>query len=671
MHSPKTVSRRARLTPSGYASTRANRFARKLLSFLLVGATLNASPSVAVKSGRNLADLSIEELLNETVTSVSRREQKLGDAAAAVFLISNEDLRRSGATTLPDALRGVPGLDVASVNSRESAVSARGFNGVFSTKLLVLVDGRVVYTPLFAGVLWDLQQTPLEDVDRIEVIRGPGATVWGANAVNGVINVVSRSAKDTLGGWVYGGGGDLHEQMAGLRYGAQVGKNTYYRVFGTYQSNGDQPYANGLSANDQWKGRHGGFRVDHYPDADSQFTWQADATGIDFDRGASDGYNYNTLARWTRRLSDRASIEVQAYYDVTAHNEAARVNARFNTTDFTAQHTFGLGARNNVIWGVGYRSIRTRIRQTNPGIQVRRSQIDLELYNAFLQDEIRLIPDKLTLTGGVKLEHNDYTGYEVQPSVRLVFKPNSRQTLWGAFSRAVRTPDEVEGKDAFGVTLGGPFVGPGGGLYIPTATGNIHPRSETLCAYEVGYRIQASKRVSVDLAGFYNDYTHLITYGDVQRFIPGVPVGIAENPAANLFSGHSYGGEASVTAAASSRVRVTAGYSYIVQHLDGPMTASLQQLQTPPRHQATLRGSFDFSKTASVDAQLRYVGSFETVKAYVTADLRLSYRPTERLELALVGQNLFDNQHPEQGISAVTNVSEVPRSFYGKLTLRF
>lgn len=671
MSSPKIVCRRSGLKPSSYASSRASRLARALLSLLLVGSHLNASPNIATKSGRSLGDLSIEELLNETVTSVSRREQKLGDAAAAVYLISNDDLRRSGATTIPDALRIVPGLNVASVNSRESAVSARGFNGVFSTKLLVLVDGRVVYTPLFAGVLWDLQQTPLEDVDRIEVIRGPGATVWGANAVNGVINIVSRSAKDTVGGWVYGGGGDLTEQMAGLRYGAQVGKNTYYRIFGSYQSTGDHPYANGLSANDQWKGSHGGFRIDHYPDADSQFTWQADGTGIDFDRGASDGYNYNTLARWTRRLSDRGSLEVQAYYDVTAHNEAARVNARFNTADFTAQHTFGVGARHNVIWGVGYRSIRSRIRQTNPGIQVRRSQINLELYNAFLQDEIRLVPDKLILTAGVKLEHNDYTGYEVQPSLRLVYKPSSRQTLWSAFSRAVRTPDEVEGKDAFGVTLGAPFVGPGGGLYLPTATGNIHPRSEVLCAYEVGYRIQASKQVSVDLAGFYNEYTHLITYGGVQRFIPGVPVGIAETPAANLFSGHSYGGEASITASASSRLRVTAGYSYIVQQLSGPATASLQQLQTPPRHQATLRGSFDFSKAVSADAQLRYVGAFETVNSYVTADVRLSYRPTERLELALVGQNLFDNQHPEQGISAVTNVSEVPRSFYGKLTIRF
>jgi len=672
MYSVKTVStRRSGRAVSSRATRYAHRSARALLSVLLTIATLNAGTDAAVRPSRNLGDLSIEELLNETVTSVSRHEQKLADAAAAVFVVSNDDIRRSGATTIPDALRWVPGMDVASVNSRESAVSARGFNGVYSTKLLVMVDGRVVYTPLFAGVLWDLEQTPLEDVDRIEVIRGPGAAVWGANAVNGVINVATRSAKDTQGGWLYGGGGDLYESMAGLRYGGQVGTSTYYRVFASYQSNGDHPFANGQSANDQWRGRHAGFRVDHYPDADTQLTWQADGTDIDFDRGASDGYNGNTLVRWTRRLSDRASLEVQAYYDRTAHNEAARVNARFNTTDFTVQHNFGLGSRHDVIWGVGYRAISSKILQTNPAIQVRHGMIDLHLYSAFVQDEFHLVPEKLTLTSGVKLEHNDYTGYEVQPSLRLVFKPSARQTFWSAVSRAVRTPDEVEGKDAFGVTLGAPIAGPGGGLYLPTATGNIHPRAEVLWAYEVGYRIQATKKVSFDFAGFYNQYSRLITFGDVQHFIPGTPVGIAEVPAANLFQGHSYGGEASVTIAPSAILRLTAGYSYMIQGLNGPATASRELLVAPPRHQATLRVSYDFNKKLSVDAQVRYVSALESVPEYVTGDLHVSYRVNDHLEFSLVGQNLFDPQHPEQGLSSVTKVAEAPRSFYGKVTLRF
>lgn len=648
-----------------------NKASRALL-FTLTSASFLASPSRGEPSPReDYGDLSLEELLNETVTSVSRHEQKLADAPAAASVLSNDAIRRSGATSIPDALRLVPGLNVAAVNSRESAISARGYNGVFSTKLLVLVDGRAVYTPLFAGVLWDLQQTPLEDVDRIEVIRGPGATVWGANAVNGVINIVSRSARDTQGGWVYAGGGNIDQEMAGVRYGGKVGENTYYRVFGTHQSNSDFRTASGASGEDSWRAQHGGFRVDHYSDVNTQLTWQADATRVKFYNGESKGNNLNTLGRWTRRLTDDSSVEVQAYYDRTSHNEIARAHARFNTTDVNLQHNFRLGTRNDLTWGLGYRYISTTIRQTNPIVQVRHGNIKQQLYSAFVQDELHLVPDKLTLTGGVKFEHNDYTGEEIQPSARLVFKPAANQTVWSAVSRAVRTPDQVESMDAFGVTLGAPFVGPDGGLYLPTATGNANPRSEVLWAYEVGYRIQPSKNVSVDLATFYHDYSRLITYGDVQRFVPGAPVGIAETPAANLFDGHSYGGEASITVSPATMLRLTASYAYVVQKVNGPARASREQLQTPPRHQGTLRASYDLSRKVSTDGQVRYVGAVEGVRSYVALDLRLAYRPSERLELALVGQNLTDNRHPEQVAATLTKVSEVPRSFYGKLTFRF
>ena len=288
---------------------------------------------------RSLADLSLEELMNETVTSVSKREQKLSEAAAAITVLTNDDLRRSGATSIAESLRLVPGLNVATVNSHDWAISARGFNNVFSKNLLVLVDGRAVYSPLFAGVFWDLQQTMLEDVDRIEVIRGPGATVWGANAVNGVINIVTRSARETQGAFLYAGSGNVHELIAGAREGGRAGANTYYRVFGSYQHTDSDMLTNGQTANDAWWAKHGGFRFDHYPDANTQLTWQAEATDVTVNGQAVASHNLNTLARWTRQLGGRSNLELQAYYDHTYRDQSSQAEIRTDTFDVTAQYT--------------------------------------------------------------------------------------------------------------------------------------------------------------------------------------------------------------------------------------------------------------------------------------------------------------------------------------------
>ncbi|HEY8933204.1 MAG TPA: TonB-dependent receptor, partial [Rariglobus sp.] len=517
---------------------------------------------------RSFADLSLEELMNETVTSVSKKEQPLFDSATAISVLTNDDLRRSGATTIPDALRLVPGMDVGAVNSREFAVSARGFNSVFANKLLVLMDGRPVYTGLFGGVYWDLQQTPMEDVDRVEVIKGPGATVWGANAVNGVINVVTRSARDTQGGMIYGGGGDVHEEMGGVRYGGRLGENTYYRVFASYQSNDDYPLANGQSAGDSWLGRTAGFRIDHYPDPDAHLTWQADITDVRSD--ISDGYDVNTLGRWTRQLSDRSSIEVQAYYDRLYRDESARSAPLSDTFDLTAQHTFGAGDRHAVIWGGGYRFSDYQIGQTTPAITVRDGDFHLHLFSVFAQDEFKLVPDRLTLTTGIKIEHNDYTGFELQPGVRMVFKPAKNQTLWAAVSRAVRTPTALEGRDTFAIVTGPPVPGPGGGSYLPAIVGESDIQREVLWAYEMGYRFVPTSQVNVDLAVFYNDYSNLITFGETSRFVPGAPLGTLEIPWENSLSGHTYGGEAAVTVAPMKTWRLIAGYSLMFQQIHGP-----------------------------------------------------------------------------------------------------
>lgn len=637
--------------------------------FAIVAALLFAVRLDGAVTVTDLADLSIEQLMNESVTSVSKREQSLFDAAAAISVLSHDDIRRSGATSVAETLRLVPGMNVGQINSSQWAISARGFSGQYSNKLLVLVDGRAVYTPTLAGVYWDLQQTMLDDVDRIEVIRGPGGTLWGANAVNGVINIVSKSSRDTQGGLLYAGGGNVHLTSEGARYGGKIGENTYYRVFGSYQLSDafDQP--GGGSAMDGWQSESGGFRIDHYQGEDNHFTWQADGTLADLDDHTSDAYNANTLGRWTRELAERSSVEVQTYYDRTSRDEIARARAQVDTFDLTAQHTFGIGDRNDVIWGVGYRFIANHTEATTPLIQVRDGDLNLQLFSGFIQDEFKLIPDKVILTAGSKIEHNDFTGIEIQPSVRAVFKPTSNQTLWAALSRAVRTPNVVEDSDVFAVQVGGPLAGPGGN-YIPRVVGTANPEAEVLWAYELGYRVLPTERVSMDATLFYNDYDDLINFGSsVTRFVPGVPSGTAEIPLINAQSAKTYGGEASVSVEPINQWRLTASYSLLLQDFGGALPVGAM-VYDDPKQQAILRSAYDYQQ-AGLDAQLRFVDGMEGVPAYITADVRLSWRPRPDLELSLVGQNLFDSGHREANQFFGTTNGEVPRGFFGRITWRF
>lgn len=626
------------------------------------------SEARAAVSSVDLADLSIEQLMSEQVTSVSKREQSLVDSAAAISVLTNDDIRRSGATSVAETLRLVPGMNVGQINSSQWSISSRGFSGQYANKLLVMVDGRAVYTPTLAGVYWDLQQSMLQDVDRIEVIRGPGGTLWGANAVNGVISIESKSARDTQGGLFYAGGGDVHLTSEGVRYGGKIGENTYYRVFGSYQLSDSYEQPVGGSAMDRWYSESGGFRIDHYQGEDTHFTWQGDATAVDINEHASDGYNVNTLGRWTREFAERSSVEVQAYYDRTYRNEITRAAPTVDTFDITAQQTFGVGDRNDVIWGLGYRFIANETEQTTPAILVRDGDLDLQLFSAFIQDEFKVIPDKLTLTAGTKLEHNDFTGFEIQPSVRAVFKPTENQTLWAAISRAVRTPDILEDSDMFAVRIGEPIPG-AGGPYVPRIVGTANPDAEVLWAYEMGYRIQPEKRVNVDLALFYNDYDRLIDFGTTpDAFVPGVPEGTAEFPLMNLQSGHTYGGEASVTVEPVDQWRLSASYSLLLADIEGQPIGSPAMADT--QQQAILRSNYDFGK-ASIDAQIRAVDQEEAVDAYVTADVRLSYRPTDTLELSLVGQNLLDAGHQEATQFFGTTNGTVPRGFYARVTWKY
>jgi len=351
----------------------------------------------------------------------------------------------------------------------------------------------------------------------------------------------------------------------------------------------------------------------------------------------------------------------------------ALAEASVDTADLTFQQTAGLGERSNIIWGLGYRFTRTQLSKANsPAITIFDPNLALNLFSAFVQEEFAIVPDRVTFTLGTKIEHNDFTGIEVQPSARFVFKPAENQTVWAAVSRAVRTPSEVEGRKNFSVATGDPLVvGPDGGLYVPTTGGNPGVKSEVLWDYELGYRIQPNHRVSVDVAAFYNDYRRLLGW-QPGNFTPGVPVGTLTFAAANLFHGESYGGEAVLTVTANESWRLTASYSLLLMHAHGEPAGDAAEFgSNAPTHQAVLRSAYDFTRHASLDAQFRYVDSVLVVPAYITADLRWSYRPTANLELSLLGQNLLDRHHPEQASTIGAPTIEVPRGFSARILWRF
>lgn len=644
--------------------------ARARLSWVLGLAAAAPVMALAQVALHPFADMSLEELMNETVTSVSKREQRLFDSASAVYVISGEDIRRSGVVHIADAFRAVPGMNVASVNSYQWAVSVRGFNEVYNSKLLVLIDGRPVYNPLFSGVAWAVQQPFLEDLDRIEVIRGPGATIWGSNAVNGVINIVSLDARDTQGGLVFGGAGDVQESLGGVRYGGRINDTTFYRVFVSEQSRDGFLEPVGGTTPDDWKTLHGGFRLDHHPASDGQVTWQGDATR--FQNGDFVAHNFNTLVRLTREFGYGDGLEFQAFYDRFQARDLFPSDFEIDTFDVSFQRSLPLTERNALIWGAGYRHSQTRTWDETFPAAIRTDRITQHLASAFVQNDFSWIPDRLVLTTGIKLEHNDYTGWETQPSLRASFRATERQTVWASVSRAVRTPSQLEGGNAYSFTAGPPFVGPGGGTYVPTLVGDRNPAAETLLAYELGYRIQTSHRLSFDVAAFYNDYDELIAYGRIHEFDPGTPAGVATIPYVNASSARTAGAEISAVYDVGETLRFRGAYSYLHKQLD--ILAGYQQrdFRRAPRHQASLGARWDPVRRLSLDFQTRYIEDSAANPGYVTADARIAWRPGDRLELALVGLNLLEPRHREQAPEEfVTGIGEVPRSIHGKVTWHF
>ena len=626
-----------------------------------------------------LKQLNVEDLMNVEVTSVTRHPEKLIEAASAIQVITQEDIRRSGATSIPEALRLADNLQVAQKNSHDWAISARGFNTALANKLLVMIDGRTVYTPLYSGVFWDVQDYVLADIDRIEVISGPGGTLWGANAVNGVINIITKSAKDTQGLYVQAGGGSRPEDLADVRYGGTLNPDTQFRFYGKYFERGPEVLANGDSSSDAWRQGRGGFCVDSDASAIDKLTVQGDVyEGHENEQtgGTSDTSGENVLGRWSRRISDTSDLGLQTYVDRTYTSNPATpliVNGlefagpgifqdELTTYDVDFQHRLRIGTANSVVWGLGFRYSHDVVSNA-PSLAFLPPTLDRDLYSLFAQDEIALRPD-LSLTVGSKLERNDYTGFEVEPNVRLSWLLNSNQALWSAISRAVRTPSRID--QDFSEAAPPHFV---------ILEGGSDFKSESVVAYELGYRVQFDQQLSASVSSFFNHYNDI-------RSTTITPATLLPFFFANGLEGDTYGLEFTSNYQATDTWSLHAGYTLLKEHLHvkpGQIDINDALNETAdPQHQFSLRSSLNLPRHTEFDTALRWVDTLHTnngpvvgtVPSYFELDTHLAWHASDRLEFALVGQNLLHNRHPEYGFPEPSR-PEIERSAYGKFTWRY
>jgi iron complex outermembrane receptor protein len=605
--------------------------------------------------------LSLEELMEVEVTSVSRRPERQSQAPSAIQVVSGGDIRRFGATSIPEALRLASNLHVAQIDARGWAISARGFNGSTANKMLVMIDGRTVYTPLYSGVFWDAQDTLLADVDRIEVVSGPGGTLWGANAVNGVISVVSKPARETQGLYAEGGAGSELRSFGAVRYGGALSEDLHYRIYTKYLNRDDALTAAGARSSDGWDAVQGGYRLDWDLSTTGLVTLQGDLydspieqPDTDADLAMSGG---NLLTRWSQNLSEHSHVQLQLYYDHTSRDIPASIAEELDTYDADFQHSVQIDARNKAMWGLGYRLIDDHI--DNPAtLAFLPTDVTREWFTGFVQDEIAVVHDRLYLTLGSKVEHNDYTGFEVQPSGRFAWMPLPNHTIWGAVSRAVRTPSRID-TEFFAPRDPPHTVLQGGPDFV----------SETVWAYELGHRVQPDERTSVSLSLFYNDYDHLRS---VQQVNPpaATPVVIE-----NGLNAQSYGCEATLDTEIRPWWHLHAGYTAMrVRFWRDPGstdTSNGASEGSDPKHIATLRCSFELPWGIFLGVSGRYVAELESrdVPDYGELDARLAWSPWNSLELSVVGQNLLHDEHAEFGSPATR--SQIQRSVYGKAVWTF
>jgi iron complex outermembrane recepter protein len=659
-----------------------------LLAALTVGPVSARSNSGGAGSGSDLASLSLSELMNVEVTSVSKRQQQQSRAPAAIFVITQDDIHRSTATSIPELLRIVPGLEVARIDANKWAITSRGFTGRFANKMLVLVDGRSVYTPLFSGVLWDTIDTTLEDIQRIEVIRGPGATMWGANAVNGVINIITKPATETQGALLTVGGGNADRGFTGMRYGGKIGTTGALRAYGKYSNRAAFTTRLGQDAQDGWNHARGGFRADWQTAGPDTFLVEGDvfrsaaAGGVYLDGGTTPAAapvegatsrGANVLGRWRRQHNGHAETTLQAYFDATDYNIYS-VGERRNTLDFDLQHVFSPLGRHQLMAGTGYRFTSDHLR-VNPRVDFSPLQRSDSLVSGFLQDEIGFAGNRIVLTIGSKFEHNSYTGAEIQPGVRLEWAISPRHTLWTAISRAVRTPSRRD-VDLLRFDLGTMTMS---GMQIAVSIhGNREFRSEDMLSREAGYRVEIGKRAWLDLAGFYN------TYKDLAGFDLGTPalvmrpyphlaatMGLVNNNAVV-----TRGGEAAVTFSATEWWKLAGAYSILSEHLERKGVGFVEG--SDPRHQMSVRSSLNLPAGLSWDVALYHVAQVTSLNAlshtplpsYTRLDSHVARRLPRGLELAFSLENIQGGHHIEQDPEAFGWGSQIGRTASLKITWR-
>lgn len=603
--------------------------------------------------------------MNTEVSTVSRAPSTIGKTPAAVFVITNEMIQRSGATSVPEVLRMAPGVEVARIDSSKWAISIRGFNGQFANKLLVQIDGRTVYSPYFAGVFWDVQDLFLEDVERIEVIRGPGASVWGANAVNGVINVITKNSKETQGLFAQAGTGTYERGFTNLRYGGELGKTGInYRVYGKWFDRGFGSSLDGVTpSQDAWHLGSGGFRAD----------WDVDGTGTDrimitgdsfntrsstIDGGpspfapfltsfGSDFYQYGShiIGRWTHKIDDDREWQIQTYFDTTSR-ETPRLNSfeDRDTFDIDTQYRFPLGDYQKIVVGAAYRSSTDQLQSGaipigfNPGSQ------RVNTASAFIQDDITLVEDRWVLTLGSKFFENTYVGFDYQPTARLLFTPDERHSLWGAVSRAVRMPSRVEDSiNGYGVPVSTTPVP----LY-PHFIGNSDLKPEDLLAWELGYRTQATDAFSYDTTAFYNQYDNLVVFNPTGMSFS--PYGLAlDLQAQNFARAQTYGFEVASNYEISKTWRLRSAYSHLEIFMDNALSAVHAEEGQTPQNQIYFQSSHDLRKSIQLDLIGRYVGALPaySIPDYFVSDIRFAWKPRKSIECFVVGRGLFDDGHQE------------------------
>ena len=660
-----------------------------LLCVLLLG-VLNLWCETAAEGAQNPAkQLTLEQLANVEVTSTAKAPEEVLKTSAAVYVITQEDIQRSGASSIPEALRLAPGVEVARIDSNKWSIGIRGFGSRLSRDVLVLIDGRTVYTTLLAGTYWEVQNLVLADVERIEVIRGPGATIWGPNALNGVINIITKSSKDTHGLLVDAGGGNVDEGFLNARYGGGNGKTFDYRIYGMSFVRGPEYHADGDDY-DSWRDVQGGFRMDFSANSRDNFTVQGDiydetagetVTAVTYAppysqvvQGTEFLSGGNILARWQRVQGEGKDIQLQAFYDRTNRHEPNFADYR-NTFDVDFLDRFRLYGRHQISWGFGARSSSGRNPTIVSGLYfLPPSRTDV-LYSGFLQDEFAVVQNRLSLQVGTKILKTNYTGVQWQPTGRLLWTPSDKQSVWVAFTHALRTPSDAE--RAF--YLSGFTGGFAGGLPV-FARFNANPgfRSEELNGYEAGYRQLFAKTVYVDLAAFFNHYTGLFS-----EDIIGGPFVETNPPPTHILIPAEFGNGLLATTKGIEIApewrplhfwRLRASYSYLQMNLkksansmdigSGPIVEG-----SSPRNQVTAQSGFDVSKAVNVDLTYRFVSDLSklAIPSYSTADARFAWHVLPYLRLSLVGRNLLQPYHYEFASDPAPDV-DIKRSVYGQVT---